>query len=103
MMEVHHILSIKAKMTTAHHLQTNGQTKRFNRTIFSALRKFCADHPHDWYLLTNALTFGYNCNVHISTGLAPFDLVLSRTRPLLRIETEPQGGDTSPRQARLGG
>lgn len=88
MLATHRILGIKAKMTTAYHPQTNGQTERFNRTITAALRKFRADNPTDWDLLADALMFGYNSHVHTPTGMVPFDLVLSRTSPNMGAEHE---------------
>ena len=101
MLEVHRSLGIRSRMTTAYHPQTNGQTERFNRTIVSAMRKFVADHPKDWDLYTDALTFSYNCHVHTSTGVAPFELTLSRTPPLLGLEDASTPDGLTPREARL--
>lgn len=55
------ILGIRNLFTTTYHPQTNGQVERFNRTILSALRHYVAEHPKDWDLFTDALTFAYNC------------------------------------------
>jgi hypothetical protein len=101
MNEFHRTLGIKAKMTTAYHPQTNGQTERYNRTIVSALRKFCSDHPRDWDLFTDALTFGYNSHVHTSTGLTPFELVISRNPSVTGIETYTQGMGLTHRESRV--
>lgn len=101
MAEFHRTLGIKPKMTTAYHPQTNGQTERYNRTIVSALRKFCSDHPRDWDLFTDALTFGYNSHVHTSTGLTPFELVVSRPIAITGIEHLSQGMQLTHKESRV--
>ncbi len=87
-------------MHTAYQLQLNRQTERFNCTVLSALRKFCAEHQNDLDSLTSALAFRYNCHVHTRTGLKPYHLVLSRTLPALGIEIQPQGCNRTPKEAR---
>ena len=83
------ILGIKNVFTTTYHPQTNGQTERFNRTILAALHPYTAEHPKDWDLFTDALTHGYHTQVHSSTQVAPFELVLSRKPPPLVIQAQP--------------
>ena len=63
--------------------------ERFNRTILSALRHYVAEHPWDWDLFSDALTYAYNTQAHASTMLAPFEFVLSRPPPTLSIESRP--------------
>ena len=82
-------LGIKNVFTTTYHPQTNGQVERFNRTILSALRHYVAEHPRDWDLFSDALTYAYNTQAHASTMLAPFELVLSRPPPAISIESRP--------------
>ncbi len=57
MLETHRILGIRELFTTTYHPQTNGQTERMNRTICEGLRKFVAEHPKDWDLHTDAITY----------------------------------------------
>ena len=57
--------------------------------MLAALRTYIADHPRDWDLFTDAITFAYNTQVHRSTNVAPFDLVLSRPQPTLNLKIEP--------------
>ena len=87
--EVFRAMGVKAKYTTTYHPKANGQTERFNRTILSGLRKYIGDHPDDWDLYSDALTYSYNTQVHASTGFAPFELVLSRVPPDLVTEGPP--------------
>ena len=93
-------LGIKNKPTTTYHPQTNGQTERFNRTILRSLRHFVSDNLDDWDLYSDALTYAYNTQVHSSTNLAPFDLVLSRSPPSLCTEPLPSLAGTSHLAAR---
>ena len=69
---------IKNLFTAAYHPQTNGQTERFNRTILAGIRSFCQDNLRTWSQYVGPLTYAYNTQVHSSTGVSPFDLVVSR-------------------------
>lgn len=58
--------------TGTYHLQTNGQVKRYNRTLAAMLRNYVIDHQDDLDEYASALTYTYNCHVHRSTGTKPF-------------------------------
>ena len=79
-------LGIKQVFTTAYHPQCNGQVERFNRTIVSQLRAYVGEHQNDWDLYHGALTYSYNNQIHSSTGVTPFELVLSRPPPQLAVQ-----------------
>lgn len=83
------ILGVKNLFTTTYHPQCNGQVERFNRTMLAALRHYVADHPKEWDLFTDALTYAYNTQVHRTTKLAPFELVISRAPSSLSIQAQP--------------
>jgi len=68
------LLSIEPKVTSPSHPQTSGQTKRFNRTIFSILNHYVAENPRPWDQLLGALRLAYNTCPHRSTGVAPREL-----------------------------
>jgi hypothetical protein len=74
-------LGVNKVFATAYHPQTNGQVERFNRTIINSLRGYVTERQGDWDEYTAAITFGCNCRIHASIGLAPFELVLSRSDP----------------------
>lgn len=77
---------IRNLFTLAYHLQINGQTERFNRTILSGMRYFIAENQHDWDELTGAMTYVFNTTVHRATSLAPVDVVLTRPPSSLLAE-----------------
>jgi transposase InsO family protein len=71
-------LGISKVFTTAYHPQTNGQVERYNRTILAALRAYVAKRQDEWDEYNSAVTFAYNCRVHSSLGMPPFELTVSR-------------------------
>ena len=71
------MLKVKNAFTTAYHPQTNGQAERFNRTLLTGLRAFVSDHPKSCYEHSGLITYAYDTQVHSSSGIAPFELVLS--------------------------
>lgn len=74
--------------TTTYDPKTNFQVERFNRTFLAGLRAFVGEHPRQWHEFTAALAFAYNTQVHRSTGVAPFDLVLSRPPGPITIKAD---------------
>ncbi|DAZ94438.1 TPA: hypothetical protein N0F65_002756 [Lagenidium giganteum] len=58
-------------MSTAAHLQTDGQTERVNRVLEDVLRAFSSSYP-DWSTFLPLAEFALNTSVHASTGLTPF-------------------------------
>jgi transposase InsO family protein len=88
-------------VTTAYHPQTNRQVERFNRTIINSLRGYVERRQGDWDEYTAAITFGYNCLVHSSLHLAPFELILSRPPPNLSVESSPTGIEDTPTSSKL--
>lgn len=94
-------LGIKNVFTTAYHPQTNGQTERFNRTLLAGLRAFASEHPKTWHEYAGAVAYAYNTQVHKTTGLTPFELVLSRPPPPTFLKREPNStGAMEPRLER---
>lgn len=53
-------LSVRHLTTTSYHPQTNGQAKRFNRSIVTRLRHYVPEHRRDWDLYVQALSCAYN-------------------------------------------
>ena len=74
-------LGVATKFVTTYHPQANGQVERYNRTLAAMLRSYVNDHQNDWDEYAEALTYAYNNHVHRSTGMTPYELVLSRPPP----------------------
>ena len=87
-MQVCRILGTEKVFTTEYHPQANGQAERFNRTLLAALRNYVSDSQKDWDEWLEPVTYAYNKQVHRSTGVTPFDLVLSRHPPSLVVDEE---------------
>ena len=72
------ILVIRNFFTTAYNPKSDGKTERYNSTFASALCAYVEDNLTDWDLYAPAVTFAYNTQVHSTTVMRSFDLVLSR-------------------------
>jgi hypothetical protein len=92
---------LRRVFSSAYHPQTNGQVERFNRTIVNSLRGYLAGRHGDWDEYTAAITFGYNCRIHSSLGLAPLELVLSRPPQPVAVETTESGNEDTPETVKL--
>lgn len=64
-------------MSTAYHLQTNGQTEVVNCCLETYLRCFVQDHPKNWSKFLHWAEFSYNI------GFSPFKVVYGRDLPAL--------------------
>jgi hypothetical protein len=65
-------------LSTSHHLETDGQTERANRTLEDMLRPFVSIHHGDWDEYLTAAEFAYNNSLQASTGHTPFFLNTSQ-------------------------
>jgi len=63
----------------------NGLVERYNRTMATQLRHYGADDPSRWHELLPVITMAYNGQPHQSTGITPFELVISRRIPNLTV------------------
>ena len=63
---------IRLRMSTAFHLQTDGQTERLNQTIEGYLRAFVAKDQDDWVDLLPMAKFAYNNSVTMGNSISPF-------------------------------
>ncbi len=69
-----YFLSIKRKLSTAFHPQTDVQTERQNSTMEVYLRAFVNWEQDDWVRLLPMAEFVYNNAKNASTGHNPFEL-----------------------------
>ena len=80
--------------------KTNGKAERYNRAFVVALRAYFSDNQTDWDLYAPVVTFAYNKQVHSTTEMRPFDVVLSRDVPSLTIEPSPLDNALEPKLVR---
>ena len=71
---LYYFLGIKQRLSTAFHLQTNGQTKQQNSNIKVYLRAFVNFEQNDWARLLSMAKFAYNNAKNSSTGHTLFEL-----------------------------
>jgi len=65
-------LSIRRKMSTAYHPQTDGQTEKTNQTLEGYLRNFFNYDQNDWYQLLPLAEYTYNNSTTNAYGMSPF-------------------------------
>jgi hypothetical protein len=63
------------RMSTAYHLQTDGQTERVNQCLETFLRYFAPSCPSKWVHWVSLAKFWYNSSYHSSLGRSPFEVV----------------------------
>jgi len=89
--ELHKLLDIKGKPSTAYHPQTDGQTERANAGIEQYIRIFCNNRQNDWSDWLATAEFTHNDQVNRSTGKTPFELNIGRhprKHPDIRLSTK---------------
>ena len=69
-----YFLGIKRRLSTAFHLQTDGQTERQNSTMEAYLQAFVNFEQNDWARLLPMAEFAYNNARNFNTGHTPFEL-----------------------------
>ena len=65
-------LGIEAKLSTAFHPETDGQTERANQDVERHLRTYCNYMQDDWAKWISLAEFSDNDGVSASTGVTPF-------------------------------
>jgi hypothetical protein len=68
------LLGTELAMSTAYHPQSDGQTKRMNRTMEDMLRGFVGPRQGDWCRYLSMVEFAYNNSIQASTVQTPFFL-----------------------------
>ena len=71
-------LGTKRQLSTAYHLQTDGQTERINQEIGTFLRHYVNYQQNDWTNWLATAEFQYNNKKHAATGKTPFELNFGR-------------------------
>ena len=69
--EIMRLLDISQDMSTAYHLQTDGQTETVNQALDQYLRPYCSWDQKNWMELLPYAEFCYNNTVNSSTKMTP--------------------------------
>ena len=72
MRELNEMLGINSKLSTAFHLQTDGQTERMNQKLEQYLRMFIDYQQEQWLEWLGTAEFTYNNKVQTSTKVSLF-------------------------------
>ncbi|CAF1512563.1 unnamed protein product, partial [Didymodactylos carnosus] len=68
----------KTSLSTALHLQTDGQGETLNRTVEEMLRHYVAQQPEKWDETLTPIKFAYNNSILTPTDFSPFCLDAGR-------------------------
>ncbi len=79
--ELCHLTGITKTRTTAYHPMGNGQTERYNRTLLNMLGTLDPS-KQDWKKYLPSLVYAYNCTMHETTKISPFELMFGRKAKL---------------------
>jgi len=82
---------VKRRLSTAFHLQTDGQTERQNQTLEHYLRVFCSTEQDDWAKLLPMAEFAYNNSYHSTIKSTPFQ-VMHNYDPSINYEDDTGDG-----------
>ncbi|GAA5881417.1 hypothetical protein JCM8547_003220 [Rhodosporidiobolus lusitaniae] len=78
-------MGTKLQMSTAFHPETDGRSERTNKKTVQVLRGLVSRRQTDWAAHLSLTEYSINAAVNVSTGKAPFELVLGfvpRVTPL---------------------
>ncbi|MCI27758.1 retrotransposon protein, partial [Trifolium medium] len=75
---LHDALGTKLRLSSAYHLQTDGQTERTNQSLEDLLRACVLDDRGSWDDVLPLMEFTYNNIYHSSIGMAPYEALCGR-------------------------
>ncbi|GAA5982141.1 hypothetical protein JCM11641_000600 [Rhodosporidiobolus odoratus] len=89
---LHKRMGSKLQMSTAFHPETDGCSERTNKTAVQVLRTMVSWRQTDWGSHLSSTEYAINSVQNVSTGKAPFELVLGFLPRLNPLPTEPLSG-----------
>ena len=79
------LYGITKTRTSPYHPQGNGQTERFNRTLYGLIKSLESSRRNHWPDLLQHLVFMYNSTPHSVTGFTPYSLMFGR-EPMVPLD-----------------
>ncbi|GAA5994209.1 hypothetical protein JCM11641_002880 [Rhodosporidiobolus odoratus] len=79
------VMGTKLQMSTSFHPETDGRSERTNKTVVQVLRGMVSRRQTVWASHLALTEYSLNCAVNVSTGKAPFELVLGFVPRILPI------------------
>src|SRR5216684_1270064 len=73
------LLDINQNLSTAYHLQTDGQTERLNQELEQFLRAFCNMRQSNWVPLLPFAEFAHNSHTHSTIECTPVEALMGFT------------------------
>ncbi|KAI2667105.1 Transposon Tf2-8 polyprotein [Labeo rohita] len=83
------LLGVSVNLSSGYHPQTNGQTERKIHELGRYLRAYCHEDQHSWSRFLPWAEYAQNSLHQDTTGLTPFQCVLSYHPPLFPWTEEP--------------
>ncbi|KAF5783699.1 putative nucleotidyltransferase, Ribonuclease H [Helianthus annuus] len=77
-----HLQGIEARLSTAYHPQSDGQTEVVNRCLEGYLRCMVMERPHSWVKWVTTAEWWYNTTFHSSLERSPFEALYGYPPPL---------------------
>ena len=77
--ELHRLLNVKIKLSTAYHPETDGSTESANKTIIVSLRHYVNKRQTDWAVHLTHVESVFNNSVNTATHQAPNELLYGTT------------------------
>ena len=78
-------LGLRVVNSTAYHVQTDGQTENFHRTLLSMMRAFVNGYHSNWEDILPSLLYAYHNTIHSAIGYTPHRPLFGWTPRDLRV------------------
>jgi len=90
MKELNKMLGIETKLSTAYHLETDGQMERMNQELEQYLRMYVNHRQNNWAEWLATVEFSFNNKVHAATKMSPFQINYER-EPRMGFDIRKEG------------
>lgn len=88
--QVDKLLSIKHKLTSPYHPQTNGSLERTHLTLKDYFKCYVNKDANNWDEFLNFAVYSYNTKIHKSTQKTPYELVFGQQSKIPNFVAHPR-------------